>query len=216
MVEIEMSPQSYHCLKWCCNPRLKESQSCFLSSGKHLCLQATGLCWPLHWQLNPAEDLVWMPTFAKAWLIQGRRRWQRTRGNSGLIRRKGGLVHAASPQLALLEGTALCHRSENPMFPHTPLSITLICPSVSDSMSLLEEVSEYPAYLEVKDLIGWMSPHCFDLSVTRLQAGAADCITSEHTLRRTAVLDIYFSLSWEMQLILSNQGPTGCSQYRGI
>lgn len=107
MVEIEISPQSYHCLKRCCNPCLKESQSCFLSSGKHLCLQATGLCWPLHWQLNPAEDLVWMPTFAKAWLIQGRRRWQRTRGNSGLIRRKAGLVHAASPQLALLEGTAL-------------------------------------------------------------------------------------------------------------
>lgn len=30
------------------------------------------------------------------------------------------------------------------------------------------------------------------------------------------MLDIYFSLSWEMQLIPFNQSPTGCSQNRGI
>lgn len=62
---------------------------------------------------------------------------------------------AAFPQLAVLEGTVLCHCSEKKsMFLQTPFSITLICPSVSDSVSLLEEVSEYSAYLEVKDLIG--------------------------------------------------------------
>lgn len=92
-------------------------------------------------------------------------------------------MHAAFLQLALLEGTVLCHCSEKSMVLQTPFPITLICPSVSDSMSLLEEVSECSAYLEVKDLIG-----CFDLSITCLKAGVADCITSEHILRRTAVL----------------------------
>lgn len=96
------------------------------------------------------------------------------------------------------------------------LPITLIYPNVCDSMSLLEEVLQYSAYLQVKDLIGWTSPSCFDLSMTCLKAGVADCITSEHILKRTAMLDIYFSLAWEIQLIQFNQSPTGCFKHRGI
>lgn len=30
------------------------------------------------------------------------------------------------------------------------------------------------------------------------------------------MLDIYFSLAWEIQLIPFNQSPSGCSKYRGI
>lgn len=107
----------------------------------------------------------------------------------------------------------LCHFSENLCFCTTLLSITLIYPSVFDSMSLLERVSQYSASLEVK---GWISPSCFNLSITCPKVGVADYITSEHVLKRTAMLDIYFSLAWEIQLIPFNQSITGCSKFRGI
>lgn len=63
----------------------------------------------------------------------------------------------------------------------------------------------------------WLHPpSCFDLSMTCLKAGVADSITSELILERTAVLDIYFSLAWEIQLIPFNQSTSECSKCRGI
>lgn len=49
-----------------------------------------------------------------------------------------------------------------------------------------------------------------------LKAGVADYITPEHILERTAVLDIYFSLAWEIQLIPFNQSTSECSKCRSI
>lgn len=63
----------------------------------------------------------------------------------------------------------------------------------------------------------WLSiPSCFGLSMACLKAGVADYITPEHILERTAVLDIYFSLAWEIQLIPFNQSTSEHSKCRGI
>lgn len=155
-----------------------------------------------------------MLVLGSAWLTQGRRGAQRTWGDTA--RGKACLVSVCCFAPAGSPGRHYIFVSFQwrTTFLQNSSSITFIYPSVYDSMSLLEEVSQYSAYLQVKDLIGWTSPSCFNLSMTCLKAG--DFITSEHILKRTAVLDIYFSLAWETQLIPFNQSPSGCSKIRGI
>lgn len=132
---------------------MKESQRCFLFPVKDtIVCRLQGVLTPALTdlgQLNPVADLVGK-------CLADSKEKEGTKNMGGHCRRKGLFAKCAplGPSWLSWKAVRFCVISGNNYVPAKLLPITFIYPSAYDSMSLLEEVLQYSAYLQVKDLIG--------------------------------------------------------------